>query len=275
MDEAIYNMEAKTMYCNNCGRRGHIFKSCTDPIISCGIMLINKPLLPVRANDVSILMVRRKDSMAYTEFLRGKYEVDKLEYVKTLLSNMTTGEHNKLKSLQFDELWTLHWGIGRDHHSREFEMSKEKFGKLAIAELTDGLQTYLESEWGFPKGRRANRETDTQCAIREFSEETNIPRDSYVVCKNLLLTESFNGTNGIKYKHIYFVALLREPESIDLLQTMTNMQKREVSAIEWKSIQECRRLTRPHYIQRSALLDSFERIIQTFDLQDNLSFNQG
>lgn len=262
------------MYCNNCGRRGHVFKVCADPIISCGLMLINQPKLPANPSDIKILMVRRKDSMAYTEFLRGKYELDNTEYIKTLLSNMTTNEHITLNSLTFDELWTKHWGIGRDHHSKEFEISKEKFVQLDIKSLIEDLECYTEPEWGFPKGRRFHRESDMDCAIREFSEETNISRESYVVCKNLLLTETFNGTNAVKYKHIYYIAVLRSPESIDLEQAMTTMQKREVSAIEWKSIDECRSTTRPHYIQRKDMLDAFERILNTFDLQDNLAFNQ-
>jgi len=273
MDEAIYNMEKKTMYCNNCGRRGHVFKSCRDPIISYGIILIDQPELPVKQSP-KILMVRRKDSMAFTEFIRGKYEVNNLPYAKTLLSNMTKSEHTTLQNYTFDEIWTLHWGVGRDHHSKEFEQSKEKFIQLDIKDLVSDLTGYTESEWGFPKGRRAPRETDMNCAIREFSEETNIPREAYVVCKNLLLSESFIGTNGIPYKHDYFIAMLRNPDLIHLEQTMTYMQKKEVSAIEWKTVDECRQVTRPHYIQRSSLLDSFERIIQTFDLQDNVAFNQ-
>ena len=273
MDEAIYNME-KTMYCNNCGRRGHIFKSCLDPVISCGIILIDKPQLPLDANKLNILMVRRKDSMAYTEFLRGKYEVTNNDYVRILLSNMTTSEHEKLSSLSFEQLWTLHWGVGRDHHSREFELSRDKFNQLNISEITKTIESYNEPEWGFPKGRRAHRETDMECALREFSEETNIPRDAFVICRNIVLTEAFNGTNEVAYKHIYFIALLREPDSIDLQQVMTSMQKREVSAIEWKSLSNCRALTRPHYIQRNDMLNSFERIVQTFDLQDNLPFKQ-
>ena len=273
MDEAIYNIE-KIMYCNNCGRRGHIFKSCTDPVISCGIILIDKPNLPINPTQLKILMVRRKDSMAYTEFLRGKYELSCMSYIQTLLSNMTHQEHSRLATTTFEELWTLHWGAGRDHHSREFEVSKERFEQLDIPELTASVQGYAEPEWGFPKGRRAHRETDIDCALREFSEETNIPRESFVICRNLLLSETFNGTNEIPYRHNYFIALLREPESIDLHQVMTSMQKREVSAIEWKTVQECRSLTRPHYIQRTEMLNSFERIVETFDLQDNLPFKQ-
>ena len=273
MDRLNYNMDKRTMYCNNCGRRGHVFKSCNDPIISYGLILIDKPMLPVK-DPFKILMVRRKDSMAYTEFLRGKYDLDNIDYIKTLLSNMTESEHQNLKTLDFNELWTLHWGVGRDHHSKEFEISKEKFTNLNMAELSEGIRGYQEPEWGFPKGRRAPRESDIECAIREFSEETNICRDSYIICKNLLLSETFLGTNAILYKHEYFVAVLRNPESIDLEQALTIMQKKEVSAIEWKTTSECKILTRPHYIQRSNLLESFEKIIQTFDLQDNVACNQ-
>ena len=125
-------------------------------------------------------MVRRKDSMAFTEFLRGKYELENLPYVINLLSNMTKTEHELLQKHSFDELWTIHWGVGRDHHSKEFEVSKERFNQLNMSELVQGLIGYDESEWGFPKGRRAPRESDMECAIREFSEETNISRESYV-----------------------------------------------------------------------------------------------
>jgi hypothetical protein len=68
--------------------------------------------------------------------------------------------------------------------------------------------------------------------------------------------------------------LLRNPTAVDLKQVMTTMQQKEVSAIEWKTLEECRQLTRPHYIQRNQLLDSFKTIIKTFELQDNIASNQ-
>jgi 8-oxo-dGTP pyrophosphatase MutT (NUDIX family) len=187
---------------------------------------------------------------------------------------MTKTEHILLQKHTFEELWTIHWGVGRDHHSKEFEVSRDLFNQLNMSELVKGLSGYKESEWGFPKGRRSPRESDMDCAIREFTEETNIQRSAYVVCKNLLLSETFNGTNGVPYRHDYFVALLRKPNAIDLEQVMTTMQQKEVSAIEWKTVDECRNLTRPHYIQRNQLLNSFNTIIKTFEIQDNIASNQ-
>jgi len=229
-------------------------------------MLVDKSRLPCIPEQTNVLMVLRKDSMAYTEFLRGKYSIDDTVYIRSLLTNMTSKEHNKLINLDFDSLWTDHWGVGNDHHSHEFEVSKEKFIKLDINVLLENIFGYLEPEWGFPKGRRAHRETDSECAIREFSEETNIPRSSYTLCSNLRLTEVFDGTNGVSYKHVYFIAVLNT--ELDLSQAMTVVQKREISDIQWKSITECMSLTRPHYSQRAELLKSFEMILQTFEVQD-------
>ena len=239
--------------------------------MSCGLILLNHPKLPSDPDKVKILMVRRKHSMAYTEFIRGKYDLEDLEYIKKLMSNMTLGEHMMLSTASFAELWTSHWGIGRDQHSHEYEVSSKKFDSLNISEILKEVGTgFSESEWGFPKGRRLHRESDIDCATREFSEETNIPRSSYVICRNLILSEQFTGTNGTEYKHTYYIALLRQ--EIDILQCLTDEQQREVSAIGWKSIASCRSYTRPHYTQREEMLDSLKKLIHTFNLQDNLAF---
>ena len=43
-----------------------------------------------------------------------------------------------------------------------------KFTKIDVITLI-GTTGYDESEWGFPKERRQHRESDINCAIREFS----------------------------------------------------------------------------------------------------------
>jgi len=206
-------------------------------------------------------MVRRKDSMAYTEFLRGKYDVEDSEYIRKLLSNMTAEEQQRLSLSKFDNLWNKHWGDDTGH-SKEYETSLNKFKNLDFSSLLQNIEGFSESEWGFPKGRRMHRETDLDCAIREFSEETNIPRSSYTICSNLILKENFAGTNGIPYLHVYFLAL----KNSDIeLTPLNSLQEREISAISWKSLQQCRDLTRPHYLQRNKLLDSLKRIVSTFN----------
>jgi 8-oxo-dGTP pyrophosphatase MutT (NUDIX family) len=108
-------------------------------------------------------------------------------------------------------------------------------------------------------------ECDLACALREFDEETNIPRDSFVVLKNIALTETFYGLNGVQYKHVYFVALLKHPEMLNLGQKMTAMQRREISGIGWKTFAEADALVRPQHVERKAMLIQLQSVIETFE----------
>ena len=257
------------MYCNNCGSRGHVFKTCKEPITSCGIILLREiyePMkLPNNPSNTSTLMVKRKDSMAYMEFIRGKYDLQNLNFVKRLISNMTIEEQKKISTEEFDTLWSAMWGQGRDTHSIEYEVSKKQYNLIDRAALVkESPSKYVDPEWGFPKGRRMKGETDIACACREFWEETNIPSEAYQVIPTMSYTEIFTGTNDIKYKHIYFVALLKDSKLINSSQKLTPMQKREVSAVSWKTLKEAKTITRPHYVERKKILETLEREIQRY-----------
>jgi 8-oxo-dGTP pyrophosphatase MutT (NUDIX family) len=259
-------MNERTMYCNNCGEKGHVFRTCKEPVISCGLLFLRgvyEPLeLPIDPKLVSVLMVRRKDSMSYMEFIRGKYELSDEAYIKRQLSNMTVTEQRLILNEEFKTLWTKLWGNGRDTESIEFELARDKFNTLDKKRLISEVPSrFQEPEWGFPKGRRMRGESDVQCAMREFFEETNIPNDAYKVLENTFLTESFIGTNNIKYKHVYYVALLKDSTVINLKQKLTVVQRREISSVAWKTLAECRDVTRPHYVERKKMITELERIV--------------
>jgi 8-oxo-dGTP pyrophosphatase MutT (NUDIX family) len=261
-------MDPKIMYCNNCGERGHVFRTCPCPIISCGLILLRgteEPLtLPADPSDIEVLMVRRKDSISYMEFLRGKYDLTNAGYIHNLIQNMTKDEQRRVVENQFHILWSALWGNSRDTNSPEYLESKEKFDTLDRARLVyEYSSKYEEPEWGFPKGRRMRKESDVDCAIREFFEETNISRDAYTLCRNLQFTETFKGTNGVSYKHIYFIGLLSH--EIDVEQKLTPIQRREISQVGWKTFDECRELVRPYYNKRKELFTEIESAIRTFE----------
>jgi 8-oxo-dGTP pyrophosphatase MutT (NUDIX family) len=252
------------MYCNNCGGKGHLFKTCKDPVLSCGILLIDKPSLPVNSHETSVLMIRRKDSMSFAEFMRGKYEPDNIPYVSTLIKNMTLKEQASVASDSFESLWRQMWGD--DRMTSDYLQSREKFHMLDRGSLMrNNISDYTEPEWGFPKGRRMRGESDLACAIREFDEETNIPRDSFVVLKNIILTETFMGLNNVQYKHVYFVALLTDPSLVNLTQKLTPVQRREISGIGWKTFPEAQDLVRPHHVERRNMLEQLQSVIETFE----------
>jgi 8-oxo-dGTP pyrophosphatase MutT (NUDIX family) len=123
---------------------------------------------------------------------------------------------------------------------------------------------YKDTEWGFPKGTRARGETDVECGIREFLEETNISRDSYDLKETISFTETFRGTNNVEYRHIYFVALLKDSRGINLKQKLTPMQSKEVAAVDWKTLSECKSIIRPHYTERKALMTEVEKFVSNY-----------
>lgn len=262
----------QVIFCNNCGDKGHAFRDCRKPVLSCGILLIRnrtKPgeptTLPIEPHNVELLMIRRKDSMSYTEFIRGKYNPSDTQYVKCLLSNMTQDEIIALNTQPFELLWAKLWNFA-DRHEHEMPISHEKF-KLVAHIVKEVSSVYSEPEWGFPKGRRFRCESDVQCAEREFIEETNICRNAFVFVKDVEFTETFVGTNGTPYQHKYFLAIMRHPEQFDLDQKFTILQKREISAIAWKSLNECEQLTRPHYTGRNALLADLAKFVNAVEVR--------
>jgi 8-oxo-dGTP pyrophosphatase MutT (NUDIX family) len=251
------------MFCNNCGGKGHLFRTCRDPVLSCGVLLIDSSVLPVSPENIHVLMIRRKDSMSFAEFMRGKYDPTDEPYVATLVKNMTLKEQAAVASDSFELLWKQLWGD--DRMSSDFTSSRDKFNQLdRIGLMRNNLSIYTEPEWGFPKGRRMRGETDMACAVREFGEETNIPREAYTVLKNILFEETFTGLNNIQYRHVYFVALLTDPEMVQLTQRFTPMQRREISGIAWKTIAESEALIRPHHIERLGMLQQLRATLQTF-----------
>ena len=59
------------MYCGNCGKYGHVYRKCLSPVMSMGVILfkrINK--------QIKYLMVQRKDTLGFVEFMRGKYNLE-------------------------------------------------------------------------------------------------------------------------------------------------------------------------------------------------------
>ena len=108
--------------CINCNTAGHTYKLCKKPITSYGIICVTglnelrdklPPGINVTPNETLVLnglkflLVQRRDTIGYIDFLRGKYS--SLYHLKILLHEMTQTEHNKLRSLTFDQLWDLLW----------------------------------------------------------------------------------------------------------------------------------------------------------------------
>ena len=236
-NKIIDKITYRTQCCRNCGLNGHIYKNCPHPIISFGIICYK-----MEGNDIKYLMIQRKDSLSFMEFIRGKYDTANIDYIKKLLTNMTISERNMILNYKFEDIWNYVW-LQNDNsinkNNKEFINSKIKFYTLNENNflknyITSIKSIYNEQEWGFPKGRRKMRETDVDCAVREFYEETRIKKDELQLITDIIpFEEIFFGTNGIMYKHLYYVAKL---DNIDVNIKIDNdcmEQVRETRAIKW------------------------------------------
>ena len=112
-------------YCNNCGKNGHLFASCKYPITSNGIILSR-----FYNNQIEYLMIRRKDSLGFVEFMRGKYNLYNPQYMANIFNEMTNDEKLRISTQSFDDMWSELWGenIGIQYKNEE-KVSNHKFNK--------------------------------------------------------------------------------------------------------------------------------------------------
>ena len=84
-------------HCNNCGKNGHMFHQCKLPIISIGIIAFR-----MRNAVPEYLMIRRKDTFGYIDYMRGKYAINDHDYLKNMLNQMTLDEKHRLLTVDFN-----------------------------------------------------------------------------------------------------------------------------------------------------------------------------
>jgi 8-oxo-dGTP pyrophosphatase MutT (NUDIX family) len=263
-------MSKNNNLCNNCGKHGHLFHQCKLPITSYGIILSRSS-----GEGLQFLMIRRKDSFGYIDFMRGKYSPYNIDQVQTCINEMSLQEKERLLNEPFDKLWKMMWGeTSGIQYRNEESVSLKKFETIKAGILVNNVlvtlsdliknsqSTWNETEWEFPKGRRNYQEKDLDCALREFEEETGYSQKDIIIIENILpFEEIFIGSNHKSYKHKYFLAYMND--TIDNLQ---NFQKTEVSKLEWKTTDECLQSIRPYNLEKKRLIRNVSKILQDYRL---------
>ena len=272
----------RTQHCTNCGLSGHVFRNCMSPVTSYGIIaikysndnhvssLFSKTNTINNGNDsIQFLLIQRKDSLAYVEFIRGKYNPYEEDYISKLFRGMTQHEHNQILSKTFDQLWNSVWGETSNvkSHKNDYDTSEKKF---AIIEdkiptlLANNPTKWTEPEWGFPKGRRNPHESDLNCAIREFQEETGLKRSEFIVIQNTLpISETFFGSNQVHYCHKYYIAICNTDTEVVMNLDNPHMA-REIGDIQWCSLDEAISKIRPDNVEKREILLKAGKIMRNF-----------
>jgi 8-oxo-dGTP pyrophosphatase MutT (NUDIX family) len=256
-------------FCNNCGKTGHYLQQCKTPITSTGVIIfrvINKQL--------QYLLIRRKDTLGFIDFMRGKYSIHNKHYIMNMMKQMTVYEKNKLRNYTFTQLWFELWGEPAiPQYKTEEIISREKFNNLksglfvkndyySIDTMLDEIDNdaknhWTEPEWGFPKGRRNHLENDYECAIRECCEETGFSPELLCPIKNILPYEEIcTGSNYKSYKHKYFVMYLNANDT-----PIDKFQKAEVSKMEWKTYEDALECIRFYNFEKKKILKNVNELL--------------
>ena len=242
----------RKVYCGNCGKNGHIYKDCKEPITSLGIIGYR-----YFENKIKYILIQRKHSYGYVDFIRGKYNLDNINYINQLFQEMSQKEIKNIFSKDFNTLWNEIWGNSKIYND-EFKQSLEKFED--IIDIKDEINTkskWDSPEWGFPKGRRNINESNKNCAIREFCEETNLKKDDINIISNIYpISEIFIGSNNVRYKHIYYVAdVYTDDIKID---NNNDNQINEIGKIGWFNVDEARELFRNYNFEKINILEKLD-----------------
>ncbi len=270
--------------CTNCGIVGHSNRHCTAPVTSYGIIAfrVKNPAWSLKkmlcgssgsgpvitgyegCGGFEFLLIRRRDSLRFVEFIRGKYNVNDTDYLRQMVENMTQDEREKLLKHTFDELWNMVWGNTTHQgkaYKNDYESSKDKFQILTEGDtsqlatiISETHSPWTEPEWGFPKGRRNPREDDKSAAMREFMEETGIHPYEYDIIENLEpISESFYGDNHVYYCHKYFMAYCNH--SVEAKMKYDDQQMtREIGEIAWCSLDDALSKIRSENVEKREIL---------------------
>lgn len=297
MQAMFHNNNTKKTICRNCDQYGHSFHQCIAPVTSFGMIIFrikpgstwNQPKQLLASStiinglnpaDIEYLLIQRRDSIGFVEIMRGKYRFQEIEYIRQQIRGMTQYEREKILSRPFDELWFGLWGMNSNSHSykSERETSRMKLETLRngyVAEQggeTISLQKLIDEipcewttpEWGFPKGRRDQRESEFQCAVREVFEETGIVENDLFIIRNLLpVQESFFGSNHIHYCHKYFISYMPSAKDISV-DSANETMTREIGNIGWFSLDDALALIRPDNIEKREILLKTSSLLRNY-----------
>jgi 8-oxo-dGTP pyrophosphatase MutT (NUDIX family) len=258
--------------CNNCGKQGHVSVQCKLPMTSYGIIVFRSS-----EKGIQYLMIRRKDSFGYIDFIRGKYILYNTKQIQDIINEMSITEKERVLQYPYETLWKEMWGETSccvPYKNEDISASK-KFDNLKKGLDIDDEHIFLqdfidksttcweETEWEFPKGRRNPKEKDLDCALREFEEETGISRESLKIIENVYpFEETFIGTNHKSYKNKYFLAYMNGYEKEDL----HHFQKSEVSKLQWKTFEECLQSIRPYNLEKKKVITNINTLLHEYRL---------
>ena len=225
-------------------------------------------IIAITATKKNVLLVCRKDSIGFCEFVKGKYTNESDLY--KLFSYMSRAELELLsgEACSFEDVYCRMWNVNIVSNSitttkqeKKFNDNRELWYRICLEKIQQN-DAYDTPEWGFPKGKKEKHENGIRCAIRELSEETGIDvsmlnfdlkNSSFASFHKKELVEIREEGNARFICH-YYVALLDNE-----IKQLHN-QKNEISMIKFVPLQECHNFIRPYFVERINILKQLNKI---------------
>lgn len=171
-----------------------------------------------------ILMIKKKYTYSFFDFVYGKYKKKDSRSIMVLLNNMTYIEKSLISKLNFGRMWEYIWGFNPEYDV--FSQSNKNFKKgLNIffqkkaqfdsyfahnsGKRINGLiknSVNAEAVWEIPKGRKKINETEIDAAMREFNEETSVSSSKYKIFWHVAPIIDTYYTSDVLYTTKYFLA---------------------------------------------------------------------
>jgi 8-oxo-dGTP pyrophosphatase MutT (NUDIX family) len=227
----------------------------------------NKPL--------QVLVVKKRYTYSYAEFVHGHYSSRDLKKVYALLETMTPDELIDVWSLNFQQMWYRIWLTYNktSHYNKKYKkfynvFLKDDNGKK-LRQMIESVKVFGGLYYEFPKGKRltdipnnclTKQENPLSCAMRELQEETNIDRKYYKVINGFIRVYSYIHM-GVKYVNTYYLAIAKS----NLIQKNINyicndLTNGEVVQAQWMTFNEVRLIDNPNGMLQKLLKPSFSMI---------------
>lgn len=206
-----------------------------------------------KKKNIELLFVKKRCTYWYTTFVLGKYNVRGNERLLYMFSRMTPEEKLVILSMNFETIWNHHWQTHNFNpkfgnrrpiiQAESYATKKAKFDELVLKDNGNRLRNIISRSknrpliWEIPKGRKHNNaENDIECAVREFEEETNIKKDSYMFLP--MNPISYSHRDGdVNYTNLYYIATPIKPIRCRLNFDMLD-QISEIIDVKWFTEQE-------------------------------------
>lgn len=188
-------------------------------------------------NKWEVLLIQKRYTYEYMDFVLGKYyNIRDKNMIRNNFGKMTYDEKMLILSMNFDYMWYHIWKC--DNKNKCYEVAKNKFQKKYGNKRNKLIKLMANTScgnlfWEIPKGRIEKGEGRISAAVREFNEETNVPKRFYKILPDFNRKKKIIKST-MEYHMTYYIAITNGNFSISMNYNNSE-QVKEVKNLKWFS----------------------------------------